>query len=292
MSRTEGTSVQQQLEKVRGYYDVSTKYYVWMWNALNLPEAGLHYGIWNKDIRNRYQAIDYENQVLADLAQIKQGETVLDAGGGVAGSGIWLARNRGVQVIEANIVHSQLLRGVKNAKKAKVTDMLGFGEMDYHRLPLADESVNVVWSLESIEHAYDRRLFINEAYRLLKPGGRMIVAGTFAGEEKPDSEQQRQLEVGFKVAGSFNDFGTAEELVAIMGKTGFKEIESYDITDRVKKSAGDMELMCVATLGLAKWGHRLGYISQTMVMNNEWGTYQNRLFQEKVTAYNIVVGRK
>jgi len=284
---TEREDHSQQLEKVIRYYDRAQKFYEVAWNS-----KGLHYGLWTDGVHHRAEAIEKENEVLANWAGIKSGETVLDAGCGVGGSGIWLAKNRGVEVFGINIARNQLTHSRKLAERNSVNKHLGFTEADYHYLPFASGSMDVFWSLESIEHSDDPELMIQEAYRILKPGGRAVIAGTFKGKKEPTDEQVRQLNVGFRAAGAFNDFRSANEIAGVLAESGFGEIYCNNVTSGIMESAREMERMCEWGLPFARLGNGVNLVSQIMVDNTEWGTHQKELFEAGVTSYNMLLAKK
>lgn len=281
----------EQSNRVTAYYDVSQKYYerVWYWGNKGL---GLHYGFWEPGVRNRNDAIEKENEVLSDLAGIIEKDLVLDAGCGVAGSGIWLAKNTGASVVGINITASQLLKGQRLVQKNNVEEKTQLHQADYHVLPYAENTFDVVWSLESLEHSDDVGSFIREAYRVLKPGGRIVIAATVRGNTVPTLEQVRQMRVGFEAAGAFSDFKTSEEIVTIFDSVGFTDVKNQNETNRVMKSADQMKVMCTLGLPFAKFGNSHGIISDIMVNNTAWGIYQADLLRNDVTRYAVIFGKK
>lgn len=278
-----------QLQKVIDYYDKAQKFYETVWYRKAL---GLHYGFWTSGVSNRDEAILEENKVLANMAGVGSGDRVLDAGCGVAGSGIWLTKNRQARVIGINIVHEQIKRATKLVNKNGVADMTHFAEADYHRLPFSDGSFDVFWSVESIEHSDNVPVFIKESFRVLGEGGRAVIAGTFKGETQATESQKEQLQVGFRAAGAFNDFRSADEVAEEMRKNGYVDVENRVVTDLVMKSAKQMKAMCQLGLPGAKFGRHIGLISQIMEDNTQWGVYQEGLFKAGVTSYNILTARK
>lgn len=286
------------LGKVEFYYKTAQKYYEKWWYAKNLLESpengalGLHYGFNVESTKNRFERILKENEVLARLANIKSTDLVLDAGCGVGGSAIWLSKNIGSRVIPLNVVDMQLRRGQELTKKYNVADKIIFTEADYHYQPFSDNSFDVFWSLESMEHSDNLEKFLGGAYRVLKPGGRLIIAATFKGDVKPDKRQEHQLAVGARCAGAFNDFRKASEVLALLGQVGFTSLENKDVTPWVTKSAKEMKRACRGGLLGAMMLNKLGIVTDVMVDNTRWGIYQEGLFKKRITSYNVLIGRK
>lgn len=276
-------------EKVIQYYDLAQRFYELLWCG---DTMGLHYGIWTPDTKNRKEAIIKENEILADLTGVKNGDLVLDAGCGVQGSGVWLAKNRGAKVVGLNIVRSQLKIGKDLAQKRSVSSKLDFVQGDFHILPFADNSFDVFWSLESIEHATNIEGFIGEAYRVTRPGGRIAIAATFRGRKDISEKEQRQFQVGLDVSGAFNDFRTANAVGEVMRAKGFTNVTNFDRTENVMKSAREMTRMCRWGLPVAKVLATFGAVSPIIAKNNQWGLYQEELFKSGATSYNILVAQK
>src|SRR3989344_70134 len=276
-------------QKVINYYNTAQPYYEWFWYGKSL---GLHYGLWTEGVSNRQEAIIKENEVLADLARVERGDLVLDAGCGVGGSGIWLARERGARVVGFNIVKKQLTIGKELAKKRKLSESLEFVRGDYQQLPFDADTFDVFWSLESIEHATNIEQFTKEAFRVLKPGGRIVVAGTFTGRKDLSDEEKRQMQVGLSVAGCFTDFRIAKDVCNIASNAGFVNVRNIDHTQSVMMSSRQMTNMCRWGLPVAKTLAAINVASPILILNNQWGLYQEGLFKSGATSYNILVAEK
>ena len=282
---------QTHLNMVRTYYETAQKYYYLAWHG---EAAGLHYGFWDENTRYRREAITNEVEVLAKLANIQKGDRVLDAGSGVSGSSAWLTKNIEANVTDLNVVEKQLRAGRRRIKRQFLFEepRPNTVNADYHNMPFGNNSFEVFWSLESIEHSDNLPQFASEAHRVLKTGGKAIIAGTFLGDVKPTDEQSRQMEVGQRAAGAFNDFRTANAVVGLLDETGFKVEANLNMTNSVIKSARQMHNMCTLGLPFAKLGNKMGVISDIMVDNTAWGTYQKDLFEAGVTSYNVLLAMK
>ena len=79
-------------QDISRYYDVSEIHYRRHWGLQK--SLSLHYGYWDASTKNFHEAMQNINREMCIMAEIKGGERVLDAGCGVGGSSIWLAKNK------------------------------------------------------------------------------------------------------------------------------------------------------------------------------------------------------
>jgi tocopherol O-methyltransferase len=70
----------------------------------------------------------------------------------------------------------QASRATQRAQEAGLGTEVQFQVADALDMPFADNSFDLVWSMESGEHMPDKEKFLQECYRVLKPGGTFLMA--------------------------------------------------------------------------------------------------------------------
>ena len=207
------------------YYAATENAYKDSWDLNN--SLAIHYGYWDDKVKTFPESLLRMNEVMMEAAKIKSTDKVLDAGCGIGGSSIYMAEKIGCNVTGISLSERQTLYARKFAEDKKVDDKMKFEVMNYCATYFPNESFDIVWGCESICYADDKEQFIKEAYRLLKPGGRLVVADGFVTKfGNNDHPIIRNWIDGWQV----NYLESPDRFEQFMNNTGFKNVSYKDIS--------------------------------------------------------------
>jgi len=156
------------------------------------------------------------------LAQLHPGETVLDLGSGGGLDVLLSARRVGStgKVYGLDMTEEMLALARENQRKAGIENA-EFLKGEIEQIPLSDNSVDVVISNCVINLATDKDLVLAEAYRVLKPGGRLAVSDIVVRGQVP-AEIRLSVELWIScLAGALEESEYREKLA----RAGFEGIE-------------------------------------------------------------------
>jgi tocopherol O-methyltransferase len=274
---------------IQSYYKQSLNAYKDGW-AMDEAQA-IHYGYWDSEVSNFAQSLGRMNEVMAAYAKIKQGETVLDAGCGVGGSSIFLAQKYGCNCIGITLSTEQLLLAQKYSKQKNVEALTHFEIMDYTATKFDDESFDVVWGCESICYAYDKQVLLKEVFRVLKKGGRFIMADGMV--PKIDNNNHKTIAKwlnGWQV----NYLETPENWLQYGKEIGFQFMDYKDITPFTKQSSLRLLLFSLAGLPYILYNKIFGKKKWTAIQKNNiyacWHQYWG--MKKGLWNYGMIVMEK
>jgi arsenite methyltransferase len=157
------------------------------------------------------------------IASLKEGQVVLDLGAGAGFDCFLAARAVGKigKVIGVDMTHEMLSKARENAKKNGFTNVeFRLGEIE--ALPVADNSVDVIISNCVINLSPEKQRVFNEAFRVLKPGGRLAVADMVATAPLPDHIRTDWTAYTGCMAGA----SQISELDELLRRAGFDQIKT------------------------------------------------------------------
>ncbi len=153
------------------------------------------------------------------LAELKEGETVLDLGSGGGIDVLLSARRVGPTGKAYGLDMTDEMLALANENKRRAgAENVEFLRGEIERIPLPDESVDVIISNCVINLSGDKKKVLAEAFRVLKPGGRFAVSDVVVRGEVPDAARTNmELWIGC-VAGALEE----QEFLGLLRSAGFE----------------------------------------------------------------------
>lgn len=142
----------------------------------------IHHGLWQAE---RLRPRDAQLRLISYLArgaEVRPGEHVVDVGCGFGGSGRWLIDHCGCRVTGLTVSGKQARYSHRLNRTREAGSGMGTVRGDAADLPFDDDAFDVVWAIESLEHLVDKRHFVADVARLLRPGGRFALCSWQRGE--------------------------------------------------------------------------------------------------------------
>ncbi|HAJ59607.1 MAG TPA: SAM-dependent methyltransferase [Cyanobacteria bacterium UBA8543] len=159
--------------QIQQFYDASSGLWEQVWGE-HMHHG--YYGPTGKEKKDRRQAqIDLIEEFLK-WAGVEQAEQILDVGCGIGGSSLYLAQKFNARAVGITLSPVQASRATERAQEAGLATEVQFQVADALEMPFADDTFDLVWSMESGEHMPDKEKFLQECYRVLKPGGKFLMA--------------------------------------------------------------------------------------------------------------------
>lgn len=161
------------------------------------------------------------------LASLKEGETVLDLGSGGGFDCFLAAKKVGKtgKVIGVDMTPEMIEKARENSRKGNYENVeFRLGEIE--NLPAADNSVDIVISNCVINLSPDKRRVFTEAFRVLKPGGRLMISDIVLSKGLPSSVKNSVEAYIGCISGAI----TREEYLEAIRHAGFRKADIVDET--------------------------------------------------------------
>ncbi|MCO5233325.1 MAG: class I SAM-dependent methyltransferase [Chitinophagales bacterium] len=171
-------------------------------------------------------------------ADLKDGQTILDAGCGIGGPSKYFASKLDIQIEACTISDYQAEMGKKLIEEAQLQDKVHIQRADYHdmaKIYPKDHFDRVIF-LESFGHSPDKKMLIEAAWEVLKPGGFLYIKDLFEREAGGDEDMKKIKEICEEINKAYHyAIADLHEIISIVRKKGF-------IFTSVKTPEVDMDL--------------------------------------------------
>ncbi|EWG52775.1 hypothetical protein FVEG_11402 [Fusarium verticillioides 7600] len=189
-------------DRIKLHYDLASDYYLSLWGE------HIHHGYWptpeSEATQTKEEAQANLIQLLLDISKIPSNSSVLDVGCGIGGTSRYLASKHGSSVTGITISSKQVKianrltkAAIEDTSSSDVSDDNGFaklGEGKVKFLELDAEKMgdffndqqgtfDAVWISEALSHFPNKTLFFENVMKVLKPGGKLVLADWFKDED-------------------------------------------------------------------------------------------------------------
>ena len=211
---------------VAEHYDELDEFYREIWGD------HVHHGLWITGRETPAEAVVALVSHLAGTLQLESGRHVCDVGCGYGATAEWLAAHHSVRVTGLTISAAQARRARERSARS---NLLTFLQQDWLANSFEDRAFDGVISIESSEHMPDKQLFFNEAYRTLRPGGRLAIYAWLARSDPRPWEERYLLEPICR-EGRLPGMGSVDDYREWAAKAGFVIDGFEDLSARVRRT--------------------------------------------------------
>jgi len=247
----------------------------------------IHHGYFENHGETPLEAQEKLIEKLLALLQISAHDEILDVGCGVGGSSLYLAKKFGAVVTGITLSQKQVDMATLEAKKEHVTGVTFKVEDALSLTSFSSETFDLVWSLESCEQFYDKQLFIQRAYQVLKPGGTMMLATWCSGADEYQGSQARQYQ---KLCSALQlpYMPTINNYAKLLEQQGFIVKQMLDWSTHVKKTweAGLTSLRSISLIKLFRMSGSRGLLFA------RHGKLMQKAFEQDRVRYGVFVASK
>jgi cyclopropane fatty-acyl-phospholipid synthase-like methyltransferase len=277
------------IQEIVDYYDHCQVDYEQFWH-LNARMC-MHYGYWDDATPNLRTALANMNERVAEFGGVKHGDYVLDAGCGVGGSSIFLAQKLECNVKGITLSSKQVDQCKTNASVHGMSLLTSFECQNYLETPFPDNTFDVVWAIESVCYAHDKIDFLNEAYRILKPGGKVVVADFFSNNVEPNTKNSVLMDKWTRTW-AINAYADIDDFWEKIHVAGFRDPKRLDITPKVVKSIRRLYYLFYPGILYMYGKYALGLRTRQNLLN-AWSTgYQYKAYRKDLWRYMLFSGTK
>ncbi len=211
---------------VATHYDTLDPFYREIWGE------HVHHGYWRTGRESPAQAAVALVELVADRLGLTPNQTVCDIGCGYGATGAMLADMHGVFVTGLTLSAVQQARA---AKRRPARGTLDVHLRDWLANGFPDASFDRAYAIESTEHMADKARCFTEAFRVLHPGGRLVVCAWLAARVPRRWEMRHLLEPICR-EGRLAGMGNEADYVGLLREAGFHVERTEDISASVART--------------------------------------------------------
>jgi SAM-dependent methyltransferase len=158
-------------------------------------------------------------------------------------------------------------------------------------MPFPDDTFDVVWGLESTCYAFDKHALIGEVARVLRRGGRLVIADGFLGRS-PACAQEEHWQRGWLQGWAVPNLAQPDAMLRWLREFGFRQTAFEDVTAHVLPSSERMYRAALIRFPLAVVLRWLGLRSAIEMGNIAAAIFQRQALQRGLWRYGVMTATK
>ena len=228
-------------QDTEAFYDAEDALYRSFWDR----EGSLHWGWFDQGTGDDFLAACANlNHVMLEKANIQPTSHVLDLGCGNGNTATWLCNSSACRVTGIDLSGVRVNNASESlaSQPADVQGRLKFEKASATALPFEEGAFSHVWSQATIYHIHDKGKALQEAYRVLEPGGYLVFDDLLKPKLDISDDARRFVydRLLFDTDYSFTGYQDA------LRSTGFRVLEAHDLSEHLGKSYGCLSQMAMA----------------------------------------------
>lgn len=170
------------VQTARDYYNSADadNFYATIWGG-----EDIHVGLYQSSTENIADASRRTVETMANAVKLTPDTRVLDMGAGFGGAARYLAKTYGSPVVCLNLSEVENERNRALTAEQGLSDLVEVVDGSFEDMPFEDNSFDVIWSQDAFLHSGDRARVLEEAARVLRPGGQIIFTDPMAADGAP-----------------------------------------------------------------------------------------------------------
>jgi tocopherol O-methyltransferase len=200
----------------------------------------VHHGYYEKGIHTHVQSVlnmnDFVSRLLALDPKGNQVKHILDAGCGIGGTVVYLAKKyptinwTGITVVTEHVEMAKKL-----AQENQVSRKTDFLVKDFINTDFPSNHFDAIYLLESLCYAQKKNMLIHELYRILKPKGKLVIIDVFLTNVQLNP-LLKKIYLWFCKGWGLPDLISSMDFIEMLKTEGFFEIVTRDLTKNVTRS--------------------------------------------------------